>query len=79
MKEDKIKRCLDDLLKEGDEKMKNLFGLESALKQLLWDAQVSDDDFNEVFTGAVILMRKCVESEDYKKQLYEINLSEYSE
>ncbi len=62
---------------EEKERRKKQFGLESMLRQILWNAQIIDDDFNEAFTEVVTLMRHCIEDDYYKKQLYEINLNDY--
>lgn len=62
---------------EEDERRKKQFGLEAILKQILWGGQVEDEYFNETFTNITTLMKRCVENEDYKKQLYEINLDNY--
>ena len=63
-------------MKERDRKM---FGPESTLQQILWDGQVEDTYFNETFNDIVLMMRKCVEDEEYRKQLYEINLDDYKD
>ena len=51
-------------------------GLKSQLQQILWDAQVDDEYFNEVFCGVINLMRTLDDS-DLKEQLGNIDLSEY--
>jgi len=71
------KEDFDNILKEEEKRREKQFGLESCLNQVLWDAQVSDEYFNDAMTDIVFFMKKCIENEDYKRQLYEINLKNY--
>ena len=73
MDEEDFKNILD----EEQKKQEKLFGLEHTLRQILWDAQVDDENFNEAMTDIVFFMKKCIENEDYKRQLYEIDLRDY--
>jgi len=59
-------------IEEEKKKIKDQFGLEAILKQSLWDAQVTDRNFNKAMICIVGIMKKCVENTDYKKQLYSI-------
>lgn len=65
-----------DIIKELDRKR---FGTEATLQQILWDGQVEDGYFNESMTALVLLARKCCEDEEWKKQLYEINLKDFED
>ena len=71
-----LKSLQDDLkhLKELDRKR---FGVENTLHQILWDGQIDDVEFNETVTALVLMMKKCCEDEEWKKQLYEIDLEDY--
>ena len=65
-----------DKQKELDRKR---FGTENTLMQILWDGQVEEECFNETMTAIVLLARQCVEDEEWKKQLYEIDLEDYKD
>lgn len=67
------------LLEEENEKRKEKFNLENTLRQILWDAQVPEDEFNETFRDIIFYMKKCIENEDFKKQLYRIRLDNYKD
>jgi len=59
-------------MEEDNERLKRMFGLEVIIKQTLWDAQIGDRNFNKTMDYTVSMMKKCVEDEDCKKQLYMI-------
>ncbi len=71
------KKDFEKFFKDEKEKMKKQFGLESVLSQTLWDGQIDDENFNEVFSSIIYLMKKCIEDKYYKEQLYEISLENY--
>ena len=70
---------IEKYFKEEQKRREKQFGLEETLKQILWDGQIEDEEFNETFSDIVKLMKRCVENNDYKKQLYEINLDDYKD
>ena len=55
------------------------FGTENTLLQILWDGQVEQECFNDTFSSLVNLMKYCIENEEFKKQLYEIDLNDYKD
>lgn len=68
---------IGDDLKALQERQRKEFGPQNTLQQVLWDGQVEDFYFNETFSAIIMMMKQCVEDEEYKKQLYEINLEDY--
>jgi hypothetical protein len=55
------------------------FGLEFTVKQILRDGQLEDEDVERAFERIVSMMKKVVEDENYKEQLYKIDLNDYLE
>jgi hypothetical protein len=55
------------------------FGPENMLTQILWDAQIPEYKFDEVFKTIVDMAKKVCEDEKYKKQLYSIDLNNYKD
>ncbi len=70
---------IGDELKALQERDRKRFGTENTLMQILWDGQVEEECFNETMTAIVLLAKKCIEDEEWKKQLYEINLDDYKD
>jgi len=50
--------------------------LETRLGEILYRGQIEDVYFNETYTGIVYMMKKIIEDDSYKNQLYEIGKEE---
>jgi len=68
-----------DEFKKLEDIERKRFGTENTLLQILWDGQIEAGCFNETVTALVLLAKKCVEDEWWRKQLYEINLEDYKD
>jgi hypothetical protein len=71
----------DDTLKVYLKKLNKVrekqFGLENSLKSVLWNGQVEERDFDKLFNEIIVMMKEVSENNDYKTQLYKINLDNY--
>ncbi|MEM6737428.1 MAG: hypothetical protein AAF620_15310 [Bacteroidota bacterium] len=68
---------ISDYFKKQQDLERNRFGTESMIQQILWDGQVEDEYFNDTFCALVQLAKACIENDEAKRQLYEINLDDY--
>jgi hypothetical protein len=60
-------------------RMDRQFGLENTLKQVLWDAQVPENNFDNTFNEIVTMMKQTIDDKEYSTQLYKINLDHYKD
>ena len=72
-----MEKDFDDFFANEEKKREEIFGLQSVLSQILWDAQVDDEDFNETFVSIINTIREVVKNEDLQKQLEKIDLNDY--
>lgn len=76
--DERLGDSISDQLKKEDLLRQKQFGLESMLKQVLWNGQVPEEKFDIAFNEIIANMKKLAEDGNYVKDLYLINLDDYS-
>lgn len=68
---------LDEFFENQRKADQERFGVKSHIQQILWDAQVPDEHFNEAFAGIITTIRQCSDNSDLMRQINEIDLNDY--
>jgi hypothetical protein len=69
----------ENYFKKMNKMRERQFGLENTLKQILWDGQVPEKEFDKAFNEIIGMMKNISEDQNYAAQLYKINLDDYKD
>jgi len=69
----------EEIMDKMDEQRKQMFGVEAAIRGILWDGQIEDEEFDNTMSQLITLIREIVESEDLQSDLFTIDISRYED